>query len=79
MAALTGKLWAVSPSPRRVGELLTRSDVCHLHTDRSSAEACGALLGGTPDLVSLDEIRPRVFEVTWSLSTAADGRLRRRP
>ena len=77
MAVLTGKLWAVSPLRRRPGEFLTRSDVCHLHTDRSSAEDCGALLGGTPDLVNLDEIRPRVFEVTWSLSNAADGRLRR--
>ena len=77
MAVLTGQLWAVSPSPRRPGELLTRSDVCHLHADRSSAEACGTLLGGTPDLVSLQEFRPRVFEVTWSLSDAANGRLRR--
>ncbi len=78
MATLTGKLWGVSPSPRRVGELLTRNDVCHLHTDRSSAETCGARFGRTPDLVSLDQIRPHVFEVTWSLSSAADGRLRRR-
>ncbi len=68
--------WAVSPTRRKPGELLTRSDVCHLHPNRRDAEDFGALLGGTPDLLSLDEIRPRVYEVTWSLSTAADGRLK---
>ena len=79
--ALRGKLnmtiWATSPTTRRPGELLTRSDVCHLHENRREAELCGALLGGAPDLVRLDEIRPRVFVVAWSLSATADGRLRR--
>jgi len=68
-------VWAVSPTRRRPGELLTRGDVCHLHANRREAELDGALLGGTPDLVRLEEIRPRVFVVAWSLSAAADGRL----
>ena len=29
--------WGISPIRRRRGELLTRSDVCHLHADRAAA------------------------------------------
>ena len=72
-----GATWAVSAARRQPGEMLTRGDVCHLHTDRGEAERCGALLRGAPDLVRLDELRPRVFVVVWSLSAAAGGRLRR--
>ena len=39
----------------------------------------GVLLGGAPELVRLDEVRPAVYRVAWSLSSAASGRLRRRP
>jgi hypothetical protein len=60
----------------RIGDLLTRGDVCHLSADRGDAERCGVLLGGTPELVRLDEVRPAVYRVVWSLSTAASGRLR---
>ena len=73
---MTAELWAVSPVPRKRGEQLTRGDVCHLHTDRGEAERCGLLRGGTPELVRLDEIRPAVYRVVWSLSHAASGRLR---
>lgn len=75
----TATWWAISPTRRRPGELLTRGDVCYLHENRREAELHGAQLGGTPDMVRLEEIRPRVFVVAWSLSTAADGRLRREP
>ena len=70
--------WAISPTRRRPGEFLTRGDVCHLHGDRGGAERCGVALGGTPELVQLEEIRPADYEVVWSLSAAAGGRLRRR-
>ena len=70
--------WAVSSTRRRPGELLTRGDVCHLYADRAAAERCGVRLGGAPELIRLDEIRPAVYRVTWSLSDAASGRLRAR-
>ena len=50
-----------------------------MHPDRAGAERCGALVGGTPDLVRLDEVRPAVYRGAWSLSNAASGRLRRPP
>ena len=31
-------VWAVSATPRRPGELVTRGDVCHLYRDRDAAE-----------------------------------------
>ena len=31
-------VWAVSATPRRPRELVTRGDVCHLHRDRDAAE-----------------------------------------
>ena len=68
--------WAISPTKCRLGELLTRGDVCHLHADRGDAERCGVLLGGTPELVRLDEVRSAVYRVVWSLSVAASGRPR---
>ena len=71
-------IWAVSPTRRRPGELVTRGDVCHLHADRESAERCGALLGGVPDLVRLENHTERVYRVVWSLSDASGGKLRRR-
>ena len=70
--------WGVSPVRRRPGELVTRGDVCHLHADRASAERCGALIGGVPDLVRLEKHTERVYRVTWSLSDASGGQLRRR-
>ena len=51
----------------------------HVHAGRAAAERCGVLLGGAPELVRLDEVRPAVYRVAWSLSSAASGRLRRRP
>ena len=68
--------WGISTTECRLGDLLTRGDVCHLHAERGDAERCGVLLGGTPELVRLDEVRPAVYRVVWSLSTAASGRLR---
>ena len=70
-------MWAVSPQRRRPGDLLTRADVCHLHADRADAERCGALLGGVPDLVRLENQSERVYSVLWSLSDASGGELRR--
>ena len=53
--------WGCCPAPRHPGELLTRSDVCHVHADRAAAERCGVLLGGAPELVRLDKVRPAVL------------------
>ena len=77
---MTRATWGCCPAPRRRGELLTRGDVCHAHADRAEAERCGVLLGGRAraGLVRLDEVRPAVYRVAWSLSSAASGRLRRR-
>ena len=76
---MTAATWGCCPALRRPGELLTRGDVCHVHADRAAAERCGVLLGGAPELVRLDEVRPAVYRVAWSLPSAASGRLRRRP
>ena len=75
---MTAASWGCCAARRRPGELLTRGDVCHMHADRGEAERCGVLLGGAPELVRLDEVRPAVYRVAWSLSSAASGRLRRR-
>ena len=71
--------WAVSTQLLRPGDMVTRGDVCHLHADRADAEQCGALLGGTPDLLRLENHSERVYRVLWSLSDASGGELRRRP
>ena len=51
--------WGSCPAARHPGELLTRSDVCHVHADRAAAERCGVLLGGAPELVRLDKVPAR--------------------
>ena len=66
--ARTAEAWGCCPS----GELLARGDVCHVvHADRPAAEQCGVLLEDAPELVRLDEVRPAVYRVAWSLSSAA--------
>ena len=69
--------WAISRKPLRPGALVTAGDVCHLHPDRASAERCGALMGGDPDLVRLEKHTARVYRVLWSLSDVAGGELRK--
>ena len=51
--------WGSCPAARHPGELLTRSEVCHVHADRAAAERCGVLLGGAPELVRLDKVPAR--------------------
>ena len=43
---MTAATWGCCLATRRLGELLTRGDVCHVHADRAAAERCGVLLGG---------------------------------
>ena len=69
--------WAISRNPLRPGALVTAGDVCHLHPDRAAAERCGALMGGAPDLVRLENHTARVYRVLWSLSDVAGGALRK--
>ena len=69
--------WAISRNPLRPGALVTAGDVCHLHPDRAAAERCGALMGGDPDLVRLENHTARVYRVLWSLSDVAGGELRK--
>ena len=57
---MTAATWGCCPARRRPGELLTRGDLCHVHAARAGAERCGVLLGGAPELVRLDEVRPAV-------------------
>ena len=75
-----GATWGCCPEPRRFGRAAfdPRGDVCHVHADRVEAERCGVLLSDAPELVRLDQVRPAVYPVAWSLSSAASGRLRRR-
>ena len=69
--------WGISRNPLRPGALVTAGDVCHLHGDRAAAERCGALMGGAPDLVRLENHTARVYRVLWSLSDVAGGELRK--
>ena len=69
--------WAISRNPLRPGALVTAGDVCHLHPDRAAVERCGALMGGAPDLVRLENHTARVYRVLWSLSDVAGGELRK--
>ena len=69
--------WAISPELRRPGDLLTRADVLSVYGSRGEAEQYGAEHGGVPELVKLKRRSERVFEVVWSLSDTAGGRLRR--
>ena len=46
-----------------------------LHADRAAAERCGVLLGGAPELVRLEEVRPGVYRVRGLVC----GRLEDRP
>ena len=71
--------WGVSTARRRPGDLLTRSDVCHVHGTRAAAERCGAAVEGAPDMVRLERYSARVYKVAWSLSDTAGGELRRPP
>ena len=75
---MTAATWGCCAAPPRPGELLTRGDVGHVHADRGRTVR-RALFGVAPELVRLDELRPAVYRVTWPLSSAASGRLRRRP
>jgi len=68
---------AISRKPLRPGALVTAGDVGHMHPDRASAERCGALMGGDPDLVRLEKHTARVYRVLWSLSDVAGGKLRK--
>ena len=52
---MTAATWGCCPAPRCPGELLTRGDVYHVHASRAEAERCGVLLGGTPELVRLED------------------------
>ena len=61
--------WAISRKPLRPGALVTAGDVCHLHPDRASAERCGALMGGDPDLVRLEKHTARVYRVLGPFRT----------
>ena len=55
--------------------------------NRAAAERCGVLLGGAPELVRLDEVRPAVYRVVWpcwrravsSAGRAGTGRTHRPP
>ncbi len=71
--------WGVSTARGRPGDMLTRSDLCHVHGTRAAAERCGAAVEGAPDLVRLERYSQRVYKVAWSLSDTAGGELRRPP
>ena len=66
--------WGCCPAPRHPGELLTRSDVCHVHADRTAAERCGVLLGGAPELVRLAVLRLSSNGCGWVEARSAGRR-----
>ena len=68
---------------RKTGDLLSRSDLCHLHGRRTEAESCAIdakLEGQDRDvvLVARSGSNRHVWVVRRSLSEVINGRLRRR-
>ena len=65
---------------RKTGDLLARSDLCHLHAGREEAEVCAIdeqLQGQDPDvvLVARSGSNQHVWVVRRSLSEIINGRL----
>ena len=65
---------------RKTGDLLARSDLCHLHPGRAEAESCAIdeqLQGQERDvvLVARSGSNQRVWVVRRSLSEVINGRL----
>ena len=68
---------------KKTGDVLARSDLCHLHDGRAEAESCAIdpkLQRQDRDvvLVARSGSNQHVWVVRWSLSEIINGRLRRR-
>ena len=75
---MTAATWGCCPAlrrPWRAADPRRRVPRCTRTAPRPNGAACG----GAPELDRLDEVRPAVYRVAWSLSSAPSGRLRRRP
>ena len=75
--------WSMVRGLRKTGDLLVRSDLCHLHEGRAEAESCAIdakLQGQDRDvvLVARSGSNQHVWVVRRSLSDVIDGRLRPR-
>ena len=64
-ARMTAATWGCCPGAAASWRSADPLDLWHVHADRAAAERCGVLLGGAPDLVRLDEVRPAVYCVAW--------------
>ena len=72
--------WSMVQGLRKTGDLLARSDLCHLHAGRAEAEACALdekLQGQDRDvvLVARSGSSQHVWVVRRSLSEIVNGRL----
>ena len=72
--------WSMVRGLRKTGDLLARSDLCHLHEGRAEAEACAIdekLQAQEPDvvLVARSGSNQHVWVVRRSLSEIINGRL----
>ena len=75
--------WSMVSGLRKPGDLLARSELCHLHDGREEAEACAIdekLEHQERDVVLVTRSGPNqhVWLVRRSLSETHSGRLRRR-
>ena len=74
------KRWSMVRGLRKTGDLLARSDLCHLHDGRAEAESCALdekLQGQDRDvvLVARSGSNQHVWVVRRSLSEIINGRL----
>ena len=74
------KHWSMVRGLRKTGDLLARSDLCHLHEERAEAESCALderLQGQDRDvvLVARSGSNEHVWVVRRSLSEIISGRL----
>ena len=74
------KYWSMVRGLRKTGDLLARSDLCHLHEGRAEAESCAhdeKLQGDDRDvvLVARSGSSQHVWVVLRSLSEIINGRL----
>ena len=78
------KYWSMVRGLRKPGDLLTRSELCHLHDGRAEAESCAIeqmkLQSQDRDvvLVARSGSNQHVWVVRRSLSEIISGRLRRK-
>ena len=81
---MKNEYWATVKNLHKTGDVLARSELCHLHDEREDAETCGLGTSRNDRKRDVVLVRPtkagsRVWIVLRSLSEVMNGRLAARP